>query len=114
MEDKKVLWQYNYWASVSEPHTSEPHTSAFNVEFCPYGIAVVVWWYVCLVQLAASHLYCTPLLPPSASIVLPHSMLGHIRYWVKAAYVFVNFVIIITGAPPHACTVASKLVKCEH
>ena len=23
---------------MSEPYTSEPHTSAFNVEFCPYGM----------------------------------------------------------------------------
>jgi len=38
-------------------------------------------------------------LPPRVPIVLPHSMSGHVKYPEKVAYVDINFLIIITGAP---------------
>jgi len=51
---------------------SEPHTSAFDVDFCLYGMTMVRRsWHG---QLSAGHSYRLLLLPPCAPIVLSHSV----------------------------------------
>ena len=70
MEPQKELLLYiadtfvvALWVSVREPHTS-----AFNFEFCLYGTYVMAG-----VIGTAGHSYCLLLLPPCEPIVLLHS-----------------------------------------
>ena len=90
-----------YWVSVSEPNTS-----AFNVEFCPYGMCSG-GMVVCMSCVAG----CLSLVSHTVSATTCTyctAMLGYIRYQVKAACL-----TNMHAQKLKSNTVASKLVNCE-
>ena len=63
------MWDRDYWASVSEPHTS-----ALNVELFLYGTYIQGLYIAADAASSAGHSYHVPLLAPREHIVLPHSV----------------------------------------